>query len=132
MEQAREAGIMKKEAQDAVADAQKTLEKAIEEVKSLKKDHLVEIRSFAKPPVPVIWTLAGVVVLLGEKPNLKKMDDSDKKTEDYFGCAKEKLLSDPNALLNRLLENAASDWKDNIPQVNIQKFEKNIKDEPGF
>jgi len=133
MEQQAQAEDMKRQAQEAVADAQRILDKTTEEIKSLKKDHLVEIKSFKSPPSPVLWTLAGVIVMLGEKPPLKpRADNPEKKEEDYFGYAKEKLLANPDAFLARLLEFAMSDQKNRIAPEIITKFEAKIKDEKDF
>lgn len=54
---------MAAEAEAAVADANKQLEKTLEEVQKLKKEHLVEIKSLGSPPNAVKVTLAGVVIL---------------------------------------------------------------------
>lgn len=47
-----------------MADANRTLEQTILEVRKLKKEHLVEIKSLGSPPSAVKVTLAGVVILM--------------------------------------------------------------------
>ena len=133
IEQEKAAGLQR-EAQEAVAEAQKILDKTTEEIKSLKKDHLVEIKSFKSPPQPVFWTLGGVCVMLGEKVPAKAIpgDLSGKKVEDYFEYAKEKLLANPDGFLTRLLDFANSDQKNNIPPEVIRLFEQKIKNQPDF
>lgn len=74
------------------------------EVKKLKKDHLVEIKSLGSPPNAVKVTLAGVVVLNTDyiKQNggeiimkAKEGQIGGKKEEDYFETARRYLLNDP-------------------------------------
>jgi len=129
-----EAAKLQKEALEAVAEAQKTLDKTTEEIKSLKKDHLVEIRTFISPPPPVFWTLGGVIIMLGETVPAKPVPGSltGEKKEDYFEYAKEKLLVNPDQFLRNLLEFANSDQKNNIPPQVIKRFEQKIKNEPEF
>jgi len=132
--QQAEASKLQAKAADAVADAQKILDQTTEEIKSLKKEHLVEIKAFTNPPKPVYWTLAGVCVMFGERVPLKPIPGSltNEKKEDYFEYAKEKLLNDPPGFLDRLLKFANSDQKNNIPPEVITKLDKKIKTEPDF
>jgi len=113
-------------AQEAVAEANATLEKVLEEIKKLTSNHLTEIRSFTKPPEPVLWTLAGLCVMLGEKVEKKLVPGTlNEKKEDYYGHAKDKLLKDPKNLL-KLLTDFANYEKDNIPQDRIRRLEEKI------
>jgi len=47
-----------------VADANMRLEKTMEEVKKLKKEHLVEIKSFTNPSEVIVIVLQAVIILV--------------------------------------------------------------------
>jgi len=132
--QQEEALTLQAEALTAVSEAQKMLDKTMEDVKSLEQKHLDEIKAFNNPPAAVFWTLAGVCVLFGEKVPAKPVPGSltGEKKEDYFEYAKKELLSRPKEFLSRLFLFADSDQKDNIPPERITKFEAKIKNEPNF
>ncbi len=65
--QEQEARKLANEAEAAVAEANISLQNTLDEVKKLKKEHLVEIKSLGSPPNAVKVTLAGVVILLSDK-----------------------------------------------------------------
>ena len=68
--QAEEAQKLKNEALDAVRDANIMLEKTLEEVRKLKKDHLVEVKSLKTPPKACVVILGGMSILMQDE--LKK------------------------------------------------------------
>ena len=131
--QTKEAEETAAKAQEAVADANATLDKVLDEIKKLTSAHLTEIRSFSKPPEPVVWVLAGLCVMLGEKVEKKAVPGSltNEKREDYYGHAKDKLLKDPKNLL-QLLTNFANNDKDNIPQDRIKRLENVVLSQSEF
>lgn len=47
-----------------MADANKTLETAVQDVKKLKKDHIVEVKSLARPPAAAVIILGAMCYLL--------------------------------------------------------------------
>lgn len=91
------------------------LDKTMEEVKKLKKEHLVEIKSFTNPSEVIVIVLQAVIILVID--NIKKKGGdiqfkiiNGKKEDDFFGTAKAYLLNDPKDLLD-ILKNYE---KDNI------------------
>lgn len=131
--QAEEAEETASKAQEAVAEANNTLDKVLEEIKKLSTNHLTEIKSFSQPPTPILWTLAGLCVMLGEKVEKKPVPGSitNEKREDYYAHAKDKLLKDPKQLLTTLT-NFALNEKDNIPQDRIKRLEEKVMIQPDF
>ena len=104
------------EAERIGADAQADLDlampafhSAIKALDSLNKNDINEIKSFAKPPAMVEFTLEAVCILKGVKPN---WDES------------KKLMND-----SKFLESLASYDKDNIPPARLKKLGKYIKNE---
>lgn len=65
--QAEEAQAMKREAEDSVREANMKLEKTLEEVKLLKKDHLVEVKSLKTPPKACIVILGAMCILMQDE-----------------------------------------------------------------
>jgi len=93
----------------AVADANDSLSRTLEEVKKLKKEHLVEIKSFTNPSDVIVIVLQAVIILVLDKIKDKGGDIqhkivNGKKEEDYFGTAKMFLLNDPKDLLDILMK----------------------------
>ena len=106
------------EAQAIAADAQKDLDlampafaSAVKALKSLNKNDITEIKSFAKPPALVQTTMEAVCILKGAKPT---WDDA------------KKLLGDAN-----FLSSLETYDKDNIPAPAIKKLSKYINN-PDF
>lgn len=120
-----------------MADANRTLEQTILEVRKLKKEHLVEIKSLGSPPSAVKVTLAGVVILMTDyiKSNggeiimtMKEGQIGGKKEENYFETARKYLLSDPQKLLDKLLEYD----KDSTNPAHIKKLEEKVIPQQEF
>ena len=62
--QAEEASKLAREAELSVADANESLNKTLDEVKKLKKEHLVEIKSFTNPSDVIVIVLQAVIILV--------------------------------------------------------------------
>lgn len=77
-------------------DANERLEATLEEVRKLKKDHLVEVKSLPNPPMAAVVILGGVCIMLldeikkkGGDIEMRKVEGSlTKKEEDWFATAK--------------------------------------------
>lgn len=122
--QAEEASKLAREAELSVADANESLNKTLDEVKKLKKEHLVEIKSFTNPSDVIVIVLQAVIILVIDEIKEKGGDIqvkmvNGKKEEDYFGTAKAFLLNDPKDLLNILMNYK----KDNIQEKQIKKLD---------
>lgn len=113
------------------------MEKTLEEVQKLKKEHLVEIKSLGSPPEAVKVTLAGVVILTQDRirknggdiiMTAKDGQMGGKKEENYFETAKRYLLNDTRELLELLMTYD----KDTIPNLYIKQLEKNVVSKPEF
>jgi len=119
-----------------VADANKQLESTLEEVKKLKKEHLVEIKSLGSPPNAVKVTLSGVVILQAEKIRKSggeiltsvKEGQIGKREENYFETAKRYLLNDSRELMEWL----QTFDKDNISPATMKKLEEKVLGQPEF
>ena len=100
---------MADKAESAVAEANASLEASLKEVRLLKNEHLVEVKSLGSPPQAVRVVLAAVVILMSD--HIKKVGsiviennkETGKKEENYFATAKLYLLSNPKELLDLLL-----------------------------
>ena len=79
------------QAQGELDEALPLLDKALESVKMLKRDHIVEVKSFTAPSDGVILTMEAVCVLFKIKP-IKKNDPNKlgAKIDDYWEPAKVK------------------------------------------
>lgn len=124
MAQAEEANKLAREAELAVADANESLAKTLDEVKKLKKEHLVEIKSFTNPSDVIVIVLQAVIILVLDKIKEKGGDIqhkivNGKKEEDFFGTAKLYLLNDPKDLLDILMKYD----RDAITEKQIKKLE---------
>jgi len=99
-----EAEAIRNDAQADLDEAMPTFHAAVRALRSLNKNDITEVKSFAKPPALVMTVMEAVCVLKGMKPT---WDDS------------KKVLSDPNFLSS--LENFD---KDNIAEATIVKLKK--------
>ena len=136
--QTNEANAIKKHCEETVDEANKNLEECLKEVDKLKKNHLDEIKSLAKPPIPINVVLTGLVIL--NKDYIKslggdviKINDPDpknigKKVEDFFSTAKKFLLNDPKTLIDRLKNYD----KEHINPDFIKELEKKVLPDPDF
>ena len=120
------------QAQGELDEALPLLEKALESVKSLKRDHIVEVKSFLSPSEGVVMTMEAVCVLMNIKPI--KRNDPNKlgaKIDDYWEPAKNELMKNPKQLLEDLIgykkEEMTQELIDKItPRVNNEKFRPEI------
>lgn len=134
--QAAEARELARDAEQKVADANIILEKTLAEVKKLRKDHLVEVRSFTTPSEVVRLVCQALVILnidsikkKGGEITIKAVKDQiGKKEEDYFDTAKRYLLNDPKDLLEVLDKYD----KNHIKPQFIAKIENQCKQNPQF
>lgn len=94
-----------------MAEALPALESAVNSLKALNKNDIVEIKSFPKPPNLVQMTMEAVCILRQEKPD--------------WETAK-KILSDTN-----FMKSLVEFDKDNIPDNVIKKLKKYI-DDPNY
>jgi dynein heavy chain len=82
------------------------------EVKNIKKEHLVEVKSLPNPPRACVIILGGMVILLADiiKKNggeivIRNVEGQPgKKEEDFFTTAKRYLLNDSKELLDMLFK----------------------------
>ena len=108
----KEANRMKEETQAIADSAQKDLDEAlpaldaaVQALKQLTRDQIVEVKNFQRPPGGVLLTMKAVCIMFGVKPNM--VDDPNKfgaKIPDYWEPAKKNLLSDPTKFLNDLVK----------------------------
>jgi dynein heavy chain, axonemal len=79
--QADEAQAIADQANLAVQDANEKLDLTLEEVKKLKKDHIVEVKSLSNPPIAVHIILGGTCILLLDEIKKKGGDIEMRKVE---------------------------------------------------
>jgi dynein heavy chain, axonemal len=112
------------------------LEKTLIEVQKLKKEHLVEIKSFSAP-AEVVKLVCQAVVILNIDSITKKggsvisknvQGAIGKKEEDYFETAKKYLLNEPKELLDMLLDYD----KNSIKGSAVAKVEQGCFSNPNF
>jgi len=118
MEETTKVNAVVEEAEEIKVDAQKDLDEAMPAVeaavvalRSLNKNDITEIKSFAKPPAMVQTVMEGVCILKNEKPD--------------WDTAK-RLLSNAN-----FLSSLETHDKDKIKESTTRKLQKYIKD-PNF
>jgi len=124
-EQANEAKQLADEAEAKVFTANLELEKTLALVRQLKKEQLVEIKSFTSPSPAIILVLQAVVYLCIDQIKSQGGDlitgmENGKKVVLYFETAKRYLLNDPKALLDMLINFD----KTQITQKMINNLEK--------
>ncbi|EFJ44216.1 dynein heavy chain 2 [Volvox carteri f. nagariensis] len=122
-EQAARAKQIAEDAQRDLDEALPALERALESLKNLSRNDIVEVKSLQNPPAGVRTVMEATCIMFDEKPKMK--DDPanvGKKIPDYWEPAK-KLLNDPT----KFLENLFSYDKDNIPDHVIKKIESYIQ-----
>ncbi|KAG2485619.1 hypothetical protein HYH03_015682 [Edaphochlamys debaryana] len=124
-EQAARAKQIAEDAQRDLDEALPALERALESLKNLSRNDIVEVKSMQNPPAGVRTVMEATCIMFDEKPKMK--DDPTnvgKKIPDYWEVAK-KLLNDPT----KFLENLFNYDKDNIPDHVIKKIESYIQRE---
>ena len=107
----RETQAIADEAKADLEEALPALQAAVDSLKALNKNDIVEIKSFPKPPPLVQMTMEAVCILKQEKPDW----DTSKK-----------ILSDTN-----FMKSLEEFDKDNIPESVIRRLKKYI-DDPSY
>ena len=110
--QETEARELAREAELAVEEANIMLNKTMEEVQKLKKEHLVEVKALPNPPRACVIVLGGMVILCldaikeaGGNIIMKNVEGGmGKKEEDYFNTAKQYLLNDTKWLMDFMMK----------------------------
>ncbi|GLI62391.1 hypothetical protein VaNZ11_005010 [Volvox africanus] len=122
-EQAARAKQIAEDAQRDLDEALPALERALESLKNLSRNDIVEVKSLQNPPAGVRTVMEATCIMFDEKPKMK--DDPanvGKKIPDYWEPSK-KLLNDPT----KFLESLFTYDKDNIPDHVIKKIEPYIQ-----
>jgi len=69
-------------------------------VSKLKKDNIVEVKAMKTPSEGAKTIVRGVMILLGEKPEMENIPGSmGKKKENWFGKARKVFFNDPKKFL---------------------------------
>jgi len=101
-------------------------------IQQLKKDHIVEVKAINTPTATVKLIVTGVMILLGQKPDLINIPGSyGKKEEDYFGKAKKIYFSKPNDFLKLMLD-FAENQRENINPAYIKKLAVKVVHDDNF
>lgn len=122
---AEETKAIADDAQRDLDEALPALEAAVESLKCLTKNDVIEVRSMQRPPDGVKMVMEAICIMKGVKG--RKIDGANgKKVEDYWDAGKA-LLTEPG----KFLESLFTFDKDNIPEATIQKIKPYI-DNPDF
>ncbi|CAG9466771.1 unnamed protein product [Pedinophyceae sp. YPF-701] len=124
--QEADANVKAAEAQELKASAQKDLDEAlpaldaaVESLKNLSRNDVVEVKSMANPPQGVRMVMEAACIMFQEKPKMvADPDKPGKKKPDYWENAK-KMLSDAGKFLDALMTYD----KDNIAASVIEKIQ---------
>ena len=124
-QQEADASIQAQQAKEIAADAQADLDKALpaldaalESLKKLSRNDVVEVKSLKNPPDGVRLVMEACCIMFEEKPKMVADPNKiGKKIADYWEPA-QKLLVDPTKFLRNLMEYD----KDNIPDAVITKI----------
>ncbi|CCW59976.1 unnamed protein product [Phytomonas sp. EM1] len=110
-----ECATIEQQAQEKLSEALPELDRALETLKNLKSSQITEVAGYKAPTPGVVMTMQGICILFQIKPVLKAVTPMEKKP-DYWATAKEQLLNNPNALMQRLINYD----KEHIPGKLIQ------------
>merc|ERR1719171_2888641 len=123
---AAEAKVIKDDAQKVLDEALPALDLAVQCLRRLKKEHINEVKQLANPPAGVRLCMEAVCVMFEVKP-VKVADPNNpgKKIEDYWAASKTEVLTNADALLQKLMNYD----KENIPDAVIKKIEPYINRE---
>ena len=111
---AGECKVIKDSAESDLAEALPALEEAVQCLKDLKKEQIVEVKALKKPPAGVRLTLKAICIMFQIKPvKTTDPDNPQKKIDDYWGPS-QKMLNDlgPDKFKQELMDFD----KDNIPK----------------
>ena len=120
-EKAAEARAIKEDCERDLAKALPALKAAMHALKVLKKSDVVEVKSMKSPPEGVVLVMEAVCIMMGVKPEKKKVDGVTK--VDYWDAAKRNLLNDM-----RFLQNLIEYDKDNISEKKVSKATPLLQD----
>ena len=98
--QAAEAQKIKDTTQFELDSALPLLQEAMDSLKVVKKNDLVEVKAMKSPPPVVGVTMMGVCILMGIKPD--RVGEVGKKVDDWWTPSTKQLLNDPGRLLQNL------------------------------
>jgi dynein heavy chain len=124
---AAECKAIKDDAQGELDKALPMLDKAVESLKELNKQHIDEIRNFKSPPANVVLTMEATCIMLKHVLKFKVAQKTEgmSKVPDYWATASQNFLKKPQALLETL----QTYDKDNIPEKVIKDVSKYISNE---
>ncbi|KPA79969.1 putative dynein heavy chain [Leptomonas pyrrhocoris] len=111
-----ECAAIEGEAEGQLAEALPELDRALESLKNLKSSQITEVAGYKSPTAGVVMTVQGICIMFQIKPQMRAANPMEEKKPDYWATAKEQLLNNPNALLQRLIQYD----KENIPERLIQ------------
>merc|ERR1719171_901956 len=120
---AAEAKVIKDDAQKDLDEALPALDLAVQCLRLLEKEHINEVKQLGNPPAGVRLCMEAVCVMFEVKP-VKVADPNNpgKKIEDYWAASKTEVLTNADALLQKLMNYD----KENIPDAVIKKIEPYI------
>lgn len=114
-EAAAEADGIKKECEEALAEAMPALNEALKALDTLSGKEIAEVKAMKNPAAPVRLVLSAVCVLRNVKP-VRVKDESGKMVDDFWPAAV-KMISDMG-----FLQSLQTFDKDNIPPATIKKI----------
>ncbi|CAK9112546.1 Dynein axonemal heavy chain 1 (Axonemal beta dynein heavy chain 1) (Ciliary dynein heavy chain 1) (Heat shock regulated protein 1) (HSRF-1) (hDHC7) [Durusdinium trenchii] len=112
---AAEADGIKKECEEALAEAMPALNEALKALDTLSSKEIAEVKAMKNPAAPVRLVLSAVCVLRNVKP-VRVKDESGKMVDDFWPAAV-KMISDMG-----FLQSLQTFDKDNIPPATIKKI----------
>jgi len=124
--QAEEARVMKQECQADLEKALPALNAALDALKSLKKNDIVEVKNMKTPPEGVVTVSKALCWCFDVKPKRVTGPDGRTKVDEYWDVSKKSVWGDP-----KLLERLLGYDRDNIPEETIAKL-KCLEDDPNF
>ncbi|EAN77952.1 Cytoplasmic dynein 2 heavy chain (DYNC2H1), putative [Trypanosoma equiperdum] len=99
----RECASIEAEAQEQLSEALPELDRALDSLANLKSSQITEVAGYKAPTPGVVMTMQGIAILFQIKPVMRAGGPMEEKKPDYWATAKEQLLNNPNALLQRLI-----------------------------
>ncbi|XP_065685160.1 dynein axonemal heavy chain 1 isoform X1 [Hydra vulgaris] len=121
---AEETKTIADDAQRDLNEAIPALEAALQSLKSLNRNDVVEVRAMQRPPLGVKMVMEAVCIMKGLKPKKVAGEKVGSKVDDYMEAART-LLQDPGKFLDTLFQYD----KGNIPDSVIQNIQGYIDDD---
>jgi dynein heavy chain len=125
-QQAEEARVMKEECQADLDQALPALNSALDALKNLKKNDIVEVKNLKTPPEGVVVVSKAMCWCFDVKAKKVTAPDGRTKVDDYWEPAKKSVWGD-----TKLIDKMFNFDKDNIPAEIIEKL-KTLEDDPSF